>query len=443
LGDSELLLRFGVGNFRSISGYQEFSMISDSAIKDRVDTLYDIETPSVREPLLAVAVIYGANASGKSNLLKGFEYMRRQIIYSHNDLSHQRGNERQPFRLDQTQANEPTKCDVDFVWNNTRYHYGFEAADEVFVGEWLFDFPSGRRRMLFERSGPLSNDVAFGSSTRSNVHDLAKFMRPDSLLVSVASQNNFADFFPVVPWARSVIAEMAGAMPLRGFSFRNQRYSRIMRTEAIDQRITDFLKIINTGISSFAVVEEKSERFYTSPQRQLPLKIDVSEDIDVSKERIYETTKRLYALHRSKTGEPVHFDMNEESSGTQRIFLLLDLIFTSLDRGTLLVVDEMDSSLHTLVGEKVLGLYMNKKTNPRGAQLLVTTHDTNLMGHDALRRDQIWFTEKDEYGATHVFPLTDFKARRGQNVEKGYLEGRFGAIPYSGDISRFLEKNDD
>lgn len=434
-----MLLRFGVGNFRSICGYQEFSLISDSAIKDRVDTLINANAPSVHDPLLPVAVIYGANASGKSNLLRAFDYLRRQVLFSHSEATHLRTIESQPFRLDLESQSKPTACDLDFVWENVRYHYGFLLFGEEFVGEWLYDFANGRKRVLYERKGPLSSDVSFGSSIPTNAHDLATFMRPDSLLASVAAQNNFGGRFPVALWARSVTSEMAAASGMRGM-FRNPRYSRLMRSDKIDQRIVEFLKIINTGISSFKFLDEKSERFDVNLSRQAQLQIGLGLDRDVLKDRNFDTVRRLYAVHDSRGGDPVAFDINEESSGTQRIFMLLDLIFSSLDRGSPLFVDEMDSSLHTLVGQKVLDLFMSKRTNPLGSQLVMTTHDTNLMGHDALRRDQIWFTEKDNFGATHVFPLTDFKARKGQNVEKGYLEGRFGAIPYSGDFSRFLAK---
>jgi AAA15 family ATPase/GTPase len=429
-----LLLRFGIENFRSIGEYQEFSMISDSAIKDRVDTLIETKAPSVREPLLTAAVIYGANASGKSNLLRGFEYIRHQLLYSHSDIFRQRGMDRQPFRLDQSFAGKPTKCDVDFIWKDVRYHYGFEAMDEEFVAEWLYDFPSGRRRILFERNGPLPSDVTFGSSNKANVQELAKFMRPDSLLASVAVQNNFADTFPVALWARGIIFEMTSATISR-FP-RRVSHSRLLRNEKIDQRITQFLEIINTGISDFDIVDQIDE-----PTRTSQLQMTLGEN--PASARNSEKSKKLFALHKSIDGELVYFDINEESSGTQRMLVLLDIIFNTLDRGTVLVIDEMDSSLHTLVGQKVLDLFMNKRTNPSGAQLLVTTHDTNVMGHDGLRRDQIWFTEKDKHGATHLFPLTNFKARKGQNVEKGYLEGRFGAIPYSGDISRFIAIVDD
>lgn len=398
-----MLLRFGVKNFRSINEYQEFSMISDSAIKDRVDTLIDAGAPSVHEPLLPVAVIYGANASGKSNLLRAFDYLRRQILFSHSEATHLRFTEHQPFRLDQISLSIPTTCDVDFIWEGVRYHYGFEWLGEEFVGEWLFDFANGRKRVLFERKGPLPSDVSFGSSIPSNAHDLATFMRPDSLLASVVAQNNFAGKFPVTLWARSVTSEMAVLGNTRNL-YRNPRYSRLMRSDKIDQRVVEFLRIINTGISDFVTVDEKSDRYDLNPSRQLPLPIGVGIERESDKIRSYETTRRLYAVHNSSNGDAVPFDFNDESSGTQRIFMLLDLIFSSLDRGSPLFIDEMDSSLHTLVGQKVLDLYMNKRTNPLGSQLIMTTHDTNLMGHDALRRDQIWFTEKDQFGATHVFP---------------------------------------
>ncbi len=130
-------------------------------------------------------------------------------------------------------------------------------------------------------------------------------------------------------------------------------------------------------------------------------------------------------------------DISKESSGTIELIASLPTIFEALSSGKPHIIDEFGSRLHTRAAEMILSLFNNKETNPKGAQLIVATHDTNLLNAKALRRDQVWFTEKDEGGATHLYPLTDIETRKGDNLEKGYLQGRYGAIPFAGSISDF------
>ena len=138
--------------------------------------------------------------------------------------------------------------------------------------------------------------------------------------------------------------------------------------------------------------------------------------------------------HRSREKKHVYLSLSAESDGTRRLLALLSYIFKILDNGSILICDELGANLHTLACDALLKLFSNATINRRGAQLIATTHDTNLLHAKALRRDQVWFAEKDEQGATHFYPLTDIRTRAGDNLEKGYLQGRFGAVPFSGSI---------
>jgi AAA15 family ATPase/GTPase len=142
--------------------------------------------------------------------------------------------------------------------------------------------------------------------------------------------------------------------------------------------------------------------------------------------------------HQGEDGEPIYFDLPQESEGTRRLIRLLLPVFKVLDAGTAMAVDELDASLHTQACELVIALFSSRQTNPKGAQLIATTHDTNLLRSSHLRRDQVWLTEKDSRGATHLYPLTDFRTRKGDNLARGYLQGRYGAIPFSGQPSDIL-----
>jgi AAA15 family ATPase/GTPase len=143
--------------------------------------------------------------------------------------------------------------------------------------------------------------------------------------------------------------------------------------------------------------------------------------------------------HTARNGDIESFDIKDESTGTVRLLFILGPIFKALDSGSIVIIDEIDSSLHTLACEQIIALFQSPKTNPKGAQLIATTHDTNLLNPDTLRRDQIWFTEKDGEGATYLYPLTDIHTRKGDNIEKGYLQGRFGAVPFAGSVDDFIK----
>jgi hypothetical protein len=151
-----------------------------------------------------------------------------------------------------------------------------------------------------------------------------------------------------------------------------------------------------------------------------------------------EKAAHLQLAHQGADGRAVYFDLQQESDGTRRLLRLMIPAFRALDAGAIMAVDELDSSLHTRACELVVALFSNSVTNPKGAQLIATTHDTNLLVSSHLRRDQVWLAEKDPEGATHVYPLTDFRTRKSDNLERGYLEGRYGAIPFAGRPSDIL-----
>ena len=191
----------------------------------------------------------------------------------------------------------------------------------------------------------------------------------------------------------------------------------------------EFLNKIGTGVVGY----RRNETELSEKERAFHRKIAtvIRELSEVPVEVGLESRKqiRIELAHKSRDGQPVYFELERESAGTRRLLILLGLAFGALDEGAPLVVDELGASLHTFASEAVLALFCSPDTNPKGAQLVATTHDTNLLKSPTLRRDQIWFAEKNEQGATQVYPLTDIRTRKGDNLELGYLQGRYGAIP--------------
>ena len=378
-----MLLRFSVSNRLSMRDSQELSFAA-SSLKDPTQGL--IDCPSAPSgSVLPAALIYGANASGKSNLVDSIRAMKEMVLSSHRKGEPGGGVPlRRPFALDLANPPSPTGFDVDFVLDGVRHHYGFEASDEAFLSEWLYAFPKGHRRMLFEREGDVFH---FGRALGGQNRTIATLVRPNSLYVSAAAQNGHKHLSGVFAYFRAIRG-------FGGMDVREEAVSSYFVEEEPDARVIEFLAKIGTGIINYR-----------------------------RKESVIELG------HRGHGGRPVFLSMGRESAGTRRLLFVLDLVFRALDKGVPLCIDELDASLHTHASEAVLALFCSRDTNPKGAQLIATTHDSELMRSGVLRRDQLWFTDKDADGATRLYPLTDIRTRSGDDFAKGYLQGRYGAVP--------------
>jgi uncharacterized protein len=437
-----VLLGFRVANHKSIRDEQELLLLP----------AYDKGRDGV-----PVAAIYGANASGKSNVLDGLRFMRRAVLDSFRIWEPGGGVPRAPFALTAQAREEESQFSVTLLIEGQRYVYGFTADDERITGEWLYHYPHGRRRVLFEREG---QDFRFGDSLRGPRATVEEVTRANSLFLSAAAQHGLSQLAPVHEWFST------------GLRFATSRGGR-RRTEEVLQgspeqaeRITALLGAADLGIEavrveegpdpllglrwhlseSFPVVDtkilERLDRF-TGRQRQEPTRPSLTGPRASGNRRgtslsgspyealVPPTTQVLFRHAGADEDTFVSFD--DESHGARTWFSYLGPIVDTLDRGGVLVVDEIDSSLHPHVVRAFITLFQDEKTNPNAAQLLCTTHDTSLLGRpqgeELLRRDEVWFTEKDRDGATTLFPLTDFHPRSGLNWERRYLGGAVGAVP--------------
>jgi len=419
-----MLLRMGVSNYLSIAERQEISLVA-TKLKGPEDSL--LEVPGSGDlKALPSAVIYGANASGKTNFIKAFRFMKNVILYSHRRGDPEGGVPRIAFGLNPDLAAKPTQVDADFIIDGVRYQYGFECDDDAFTSEWLYAFPEGKRRKLFERSG---SDVDFGQSFKGPKKILVDLMRPNSLFLSTATQNDHEELTKIVSFfyrsgfnsAVSVAAEML---------------NNTFKKSQIDARSIKFLELIGTGITGYRLSDVNVPAnviAFTKEIQSLARKhMGDGLNIEVSEEN--EKHVSIELSHKGQSEEQCFFSLERESSGTRRLLLILNSIFKSLDEGSLVIVDELDASLHTFAAEQIIKLFSDRNINRLGAQLICTTHDTNLLSCPILRRDQVWFCEKNEVGASSIFPLSDIKSRPSDKFEQGYLEGRYGGIPYSGNI---------
>jgi AAA15 family ATPase/GTPase len=417
-----MLVFFAVANFLSIRERVELSFVPSAFYKERADCLIRCDAVPGGK-LLPTALVYGPNASGKTNLIASLRFFQGAILRSH-DQGPEDDVPVRPFALSQECEKLPTTVEMEFILEGIRYHYGFRATKRAFVAEWLNYYPKGRRQVLFEREG---QSVKFGRALKGQNRVIADLMRSNSLFLSVAAQNDHDQLSKIHRY-------------LTTFETKPDRKPTVVMSddEELDPRIIGFLEQIGTGVMGFrrreAENDDKSAAFAKN------MRVMIAEFIGMKVEEVPQFDEKyvLELAHRGEDGKPVYLSLKHESSGTRRLLGLLASAFAALDKSGLIIIDELEESLHTQVADAMLGLFCSRASNKGGAQLLATTHDTNLMGSRYLRRDQIWFTEKDGTGSTHLFPLSDIRTRNTDNIQKGYLQGRYGAIPFSGDFSNLI-----
>jgi uncharacterized protein len=428
-----MLIEFRVENRRSIRDEQALTMRAG-----RVGAPDDPRPRAVPghksgAGVLPVAALYGANASGKSNLLAAFDFMRKAIIASHWLWRPDRGIPRAPFAWG-SKSSEPSLFEVTILQEGTRYQYGFVADDERFLEEWLYAWPAGRKQSWFEREG---DDFKFGEHLRGENRMIAQVTRPNALFVSAAAQLGHQQLDEINRWfwttnTVNVDRQRHGIYADSDFerwlqqTFNGEPSRQISlsidSTPAADHlAVRDLLRAADVGIVDIKL-KDRVDDPDTRPDHQ--------------------RSSRVMVRHQS-TADNAWLPFHEESHGTQTLFRMAPYLLSALQRGGLLVIDELEASLHPLLALQVVRQFNDPRANPRNAQLVFTTHDTNLLGTElgepVLRRDQIWLTEKDNEGATCLYPLTDYKPRKAENLERGYLQGRYGAIPFLGPLARVAE----
>lgn len=420
-----MLLRMSASNYLSIASHQELSLVA-TKLKGPDVALFPIAGTDLEA--LPGVVLYGANASGKTNFVKALNWMRAAIMQSHTRGNPEGGVPRIPFALDPSFDGKPTEMEADFLVDGVRFQYGFACDDERYLSEWLYSYPEGKRRKLFERS---DGHVEFGQFFKGPKKVLVDLMRPNSLFISTATQNDHEELGRIVRFFRRCKYSST-------VSVAKDLINNTFKKDQIDPRTITFLTAIGTGVTGYRqsdieipdVIKNVMKEFADIAKKHLG-EANFSDDGTVDREK----DVMIELAHRGVGGEDCYLGLERESSGTRRLILIMNLVFKALDHGSVVIIDELDASLHTHAAEQVLKLFADPEINRHGSQLIATTHDTNLLNSECLRRDQIWFCEKDGEGATHLFPLSEIKSRQTDNFERGYLEGRYGAIPCSAELS--------
>ncbi len=419
-----MLIEFSVTNFGSIKDEQTFSMVA-SKNKELIDTnTFDAPLKDGSNiKLLPAAAIYGPNAAGKTNLL--FALLMMSMIVKGSVLEKSRGEPLNvtPFKLHPDSRNAPSKFEMIFIAEGIRYQYGFSATEKRIMEEWLYTYPEGRRQRWFTRVW--DNDEyqwSLGASLTGSKTIWQKATRENALFLSTAIQLNSRQLQPVYDWFRNILCLAISDSWHNNFSAR-------FCEDKDKKRILDFLKKADLNIDDVLVRKENFKQPLMATNPHPDLSKDVKQTLLNAAEK--QTIDRITMVHKGTDGKPVTFDIKDESDGTQKMFFLAGPWIDILEKGHVLCIDELHDNLHPKLVEYLVRLFNNQKTNPKNAQLVFTTHETSILNQEILRRDQIWFCEKDKTQATQVFPLTDFHPRKGrENLEATYLSGVYGALPY-------------
>jgi uncharacterized protein len=417
-----MLVRFSVENFRSFRDKQELTLVATS-LKDLPNSLTEIKDLSF--DLLRVAAIYGANASGKTNVLKALAFIRQAVRNSQRTWEPNAKIYIDRFRLDGSQL-RPASFEVEFLIRQVRYRYGFVLDADQILEERLFAYPQGKQQLWFERQ--TTNRFSFGRTLLGENRAIENLTRPNSLFLSAAAQNNHEMLLPVYNWfvnGVKFVDSPRGPNP-------EANTSELCNDEKYSKLLAKLLLSADLGITGVKLVQEEHPKEMAEKLSKLIAFLRETFPIDYEP-TLESLSKAPVLLHRGNEHQPVEFPIMEESAGTVAYFWLLGPAIKTLEFGGVLLVDELDASLHPLLALSLVKLFNEKASNPHGAQLIFNTHDTNLLDNSILRRDQIWFTEKDPVGATHLYPLSDFVTRRNESLKRGYLQGRYGAIPFLGD----------
>ncbi len=439
-----MLVDFSLKNFLSFKDEVSFSMIAAKTVKehetpDGAETCNVIKVPDSEAKLLKVAAIYGANGSGKSNLLSAMAFFRQMVLDSvRNDSLLRRANEL-AYQFSIESREEPSSFEMIFIIDGKRYRYGFEIFEAAIVSEWLFVKPlaSSRESYCFKRE---KGNITVNSKTYKGAGGVFSKTRKNALFISACAEFNVEVAMTVREWFRKRFNILSG-IDDDTLHFTADQY---LHNSEMRERILEFIKIIDLGINNISVKESNVDKLPES----LNLFVGaIAKDPDIKKPEISDIRKlEILSEHKrydhGKLKDTLVTPFSIESLGTKKIFALLGPWFDTILNGGTLIIDEFGASLHTKLSVELIKIFQSS-LNKR-AQLIITTHDTNLLRGELLRRDQIWFTEKNEYGVSDLYSLVEYKINQANSVRndatfnKDYLLGKYGAIPYFGNIPQFL-----
>lgn len=420
-----MLLQFSCANFRSIHRKCTISLLGQGISDDPKNNFILLNK---KLKVLKTAALYGANSSGKSNIIRAFSSMIEHIAESVK-LNDNEELDFDPFRFTSAQG-EPTFFEVIFTYGKKTYRYGFEFDSESIHGEWLFMSSIGSKteKALFIRTkegiGVNTNTFPEGVDKEENTNSNRLFLSLCAQLGGELSKQIIAQFTQM-----NAISGIQG----QGYS----GYSKLMLHKHLNgcNEAIAFFRKMELGFDDIETTEQEFDKDVLPSEMPDELKEQIAQELKGKRSIDLYSRHKIYD-HRGRVTGTINLDVDEESDGTKKLIQLSGPIFDTLAAGKVLWIDELDAKMHPLISQYIVALFNDPKTNPHNAQLIFSTHDTHLLSSKLLRRDQIWFTEKDSTEQTDLYNMMDIalpdgsKPRADSNFERNYIAGRYGAIPY-------------
>ena len=418
-----MLIEFSVMNFLSFKEKVTLSLEKESGNENEENTFV-----FNNEELLKTAVIYGANASGKSNLIKAFTTAILMVRNSNMIPIGGKWNILKPFLFSEDTKNGPSEFEFIFITNKIKYRYFFSADVNKIYNESLDAYYSQKPTNIFTRKN--TAEYSFINSDKKTLESIASKNTENKLFLSTATTWNYEKTKDAFLWFLNSIDTYGSFDSMLDQDLIN--YSN--NEEDLKEFTLKLLKESDIFIKDLRVnYEEKdvdNSSFIINNQNQGPLKmksIKIAMDHEITDSQ---DEKNIYTL-----------DFEDESSGTKILFALAPILKRAFEKTKIIIVDELEKSLHPTLVKYIIKLFNNEKLNTKNSQLLFTTHAISLLSLDLFRRDQIWFIEKNSLtGNSDLYPLDSFSVRKEENIEKGYINGRYGAIPFIKDIDSWLEE---
>jgi len=402
-----LILQFSVKNFRSFEKEEVLNLSAGKGSELRDSNTFEF---SQNQRLVRSAVIYGPNAGGKSNLIRAIFFLQQFVLASSTAYQEKQKIPLQPFRLNAKSQNEPSEFSIDFVCNDVRFTYHVALTEDQIVSEELYAYPKNYRQTWFTRKWNLSSKAYEwyqGPNFKGEHKVWEQMTRSNALYLSTAVQFNSEQLKPIFLWFRDQLVILLKNGPAQEIYFNPDLTFQFLKDPNTAPWIHKFMECADIGIENFHLIEEE-----TPPIKKVAVR----------------TQHKMF-----DSDQKVLFDLFlDESDGTQRLFSQAGGWLKALREGLVLFVDELDLHLHPNIVRYLIELFHSPKTNLKNAQLIFTTHDTSLLDSDLFRRDQVWFVQKDEQQGSRLYSLLDFKPRKGEAIGKGYLQGRYGALPFIG-----------
>lgn len=414
-----MLVQFSVKNFMSFKEKQEFSMeagIGDENIANIIDE------KKISERILKTTALYGANASGKTNLIKAFSAAILMIRLSNNRQPGQKLMEMVPFAFDEETKKQPCEFEFIFWTDSKKYVYGFKADKDRVYEEYLYQYFSAKPTRIFERTN--CNEYKFLQPDEAKLKAIKDQNLENKLFLATATTWNYDKTKAPYLWLAQSIDTYPGGMSLSPFSL--EAYNKD-EDNSLKKFTLKLLEEADIVIKDYNVEIEEQEI-----GRNVLVHLNIPTQITMPKHMVIKNITMAHeVIDENDNSKVYNINLANESSGTMILFSMAPILKNVFENGKIIVMDEIERSLHPYLVEMIIRFFHNKEINKCNAQLIFSTHNTNLLSLDLFRRDQIWFAEKDpKKGATELYPLDDFSVRKTENIQKGYLNGRYGAIPF-------------